>query len=81
MRYYANIASTRIVTLAMPVRCPEENPNCTDRRKVRVYIEDRKQIWLDINDLDWAVRVLYIQNQLKGVPLIPDDSLGPGPVP
>ena len=78
MRYHRNHARDSITTIDMPVRCPEEDPDCTEMRKVRVYIEDRKQIWLDLNDVEWAVRYLFVQNHLKGVPLIPDDSTGPG---
>ena len=52
----------------MPAQCPEENPNCTEVRKIRLYIEDRQQIWLDLEDVVWAVRYLYIQNLLNGGP-------------
>ena len=70
-------ASKTIVTVDMPVRCPEEDPTGTERRKIKIYVEDRKQIWLDITDVDLAVGYLYVQNHLKGVPLIADDSTGP----
>ena len=65
------------MTLDMPVKCPEEEPNCQDFRKIRLYIVDRKTIWLHIEDVEWAVRYLYAQNLVKGVPLVPDDSQGP----
>ena len=78
IRYYRNHVAKTIVSLDMPVRCPEEDPTGTERRKIRIYIEDRRQIWLDLADVEWAVRYLYIQNHLKGVPLIADDSTGPG---
>ena len=61
----------------MPARCPEDAPNCTEVRNIRLYIEDRVQVWLDLTDVEWAVRFLYVQNLLKGVPLIPEDSTGP----
>ena len=77
-RYYKNLVSKTVASLDMPVRCREEDPNCTEVRKISVYIEDRKQIWLDLADVEWAVQYLYIQNLLKGVPLVPDDSTGPG---
>ena len=64
--------------MSMPVRCPEEDPNCKEVRNIRLYIEDRVQIWLDLADVDWAVRFLYVQNLLKGVALIHEDSPGPG---
>ena len=80
-RYYKNLVTKKVVSLDMPVRCREEDPNCTEVRKIRVYIEDRKQIWLDLADAEWAARYPYVQNLLKGVPLIPEDSTGPGPAP
>ena len=43
---------------------------------IKVYVEDRKQIWIALADVEWAVRYLYIQKRLNGVPLIPDDSTG-----
>ena len=81
MRYYKNCARERIETFDMPVRCPQEDPNCSEFRKIKVYIQDRKQIWLDIQDVEWALRYLYVQHLLKGVPLVLEDSTGPGPVP
>ena len=77
-RYYKNLVVGRIVPLDMPVRCPEEDPQCTELRTIRVYVENRIQLWLDLADVEWAVRYLYVQNLLKGVPLIPDESTGPG---
>ena len=77
MRYLTNPVKDSVVTFAMPVRCPEEDPDCTAVRNIKLYIVDRKTIWLHIDDVEWAVRYLYVQNFLKGVPLVPDDSSGP----
>ena len=77
MRYYHNLARDSIATFHMPVRCPEEDPHCTDFRRIRLYVESRKEVWLHLDDVEWAVRYLYMQNLLKGVPLVPDDSSGP----
>ena len=43
----------------------EDDRNCTDVRKVTLYIQDRLQIWIKLDDVEWAVRYLYIENQLK----------------
>ena len=64
----------------MPVRSPEEDPDCTEVRQIRLYVVDRKVVWLHIDDVEWAVRYLYVQNLLKGVPLVLDDSAGPNEV-
>ena len=79
-RYYRNPRTKTVLTVEKLVRCPQEDPACTEVRRIRLYIEDRKQIWLDLADVDWAVRYLFVQNHLKGVPLIPDDSTGPSSV-
>ena len=46
-----------------------------------VFIEDRKQIWLSVDDVAWAVTYLFMQNQLKGTPMVHDDDAGPGTPP
>ena len=76
IRYYKNHASSTVVTLNVPVRCPEQDPNCTAMRKIRLYITDRRSFWFDLADMEWAVRYLYVQNPFKGVPLFLEDSMG-----
>ena len=65
----------------MPYECPEVDPNGTKRRNVSVYVEDRKTIWLSIDDVAWAVQYLYTQNQLKGIPMVAANDAGPGAPP
>ena len=77
-RYYKNHCKNTVVTASLPARSPEEDPNCTDVRKLKLFIEDRKKVWLHLDDVPWAVRYLYGQNMLKGVPLVSPDSAGPG---
>ena len=76
-RYYGNRARNHIVTVKMPVQCPEENPLCTEYRQVSLHIVDRRTIWLAIDDVDWAIRYLFVQHQLRGVALVADDDEGP----
>lgn len=77
MRYYKNSARQSVATIDMPARCPEEDPDCTEVRQIKLHVVDRKTIWLHMDDVEWAVRYLYVQNLLKGVPLVPEDSAGP----
>ena len=77
-RYYKNFCKNTVVTVSMPARGPEQDPTCTDVRRVKLFIEDRKTVWLHLNDVPWAVQFLYVQNMLKGVPIVPPDSAGPG---
>ena len=66
--------------MAVPVRCPEDDPDCTEVRHLKLDVAERTMVWLHADDVEWAVRYLYVQNHLKGVPLVPDDSAGPGDV-
>jgi hypothetical protein len=66
------------VQIDVPVKCPEEERRCELKRKVTIFIVDRKQVWLSIEDVEWALRYLYVHNVLKGVPLVSPDSAGPG---
>ena len=62
-----------LVLFCMPELCPELCPV----RTIRLWIVDRQQIWLHMDDVEWAVKYLFVQNQLKGVPFVHDDSTGP----
>ena len=77
-RYAKNKAKTKIVYAKVRELTPEEDPNGTEKRRICLFIDDRKTIWLDIEDVPWAIRFLYVQNMLKGVPLVQDESTGPG---
>ena len=59
-------------------RCHEIDPTCTQMRPVKLYITDRKAVWLSLDDVAWAVRYLFDQHRLKGVPLVDDNDAGPG---
>ena len=53
----------------------------TDRvqamRHVAVYIEGTNKLWIDKNDLEWLLRCLFIQQQVKGVSAVASDDEGP----
>ena len=76
-RYYANKARNCIATVNVPSRPHEIDPNCTQMRAVKLFIADRKTVWLSLDDVAWAVRYLFDQYRLKGVPVVDDDDAGP----
>ena len=76
-RYYNNVAKSTIFYTYMPEKPPQEDPSETDQRRIAFYIQDRLTIWLDIDDVAWAVRFLYVQNMLNGTPLVQPDSTEP----
>ena len=77
-RYYNNRAKGTIATVKVPARCPEEDPKCTDSRTIKLFIQDRRQDWIALDDAEWAVKYLHVQNVLEGAPLIDPESAGPG---
>ena len=63
--------------MTVPAVSPEEDPMSTSTRTIQLYVVDRKQVWLDIDDVEWALRFLYMQFALKGVPVVSPDDAGP----
>ena len=47
-------------------------------RNVVVFVEGTGKLWLHKDDLEWLVRYLWIQQQLKGVAAVGSDDEGPG---
>lgn len=78
VRYYKNRAKNGIVTVNEASRCREIDPTCTQMRPVKLYITDRKAVWLLLDDVAWAVRYLFHQHRMKGVPSVDDTDAGPG---
>ena len=77
-RYYRNVAKGTIFYTNVPECTAEEDPTQREQRRIALYILDRRTIWLDLDDVAWAVRFLYVQNMLKGVPVVQADDDGPG---
>ena len=76
-RYTANPAKNKILEVQVASECPEENPQCTDMKTVRLFVVDRQQVWMCLDELEWAVSYVYKQFVLKGVPFVSPDSVGP----
>ena len=79
-RYYRNHAHNSVVRIPMPRHPPElagHKMYIDGIRTVRLFVVDRKMIWLHLSDVPWAVLYLYVQCLLKGVPLVAPDSAGP----
>ena len=76
-RYSKNHAKNRMLTVSVPAISPEGDSTSTETITVLLYVVDRKQVWLDIDDVEWALRFLYMQFVLKGVPVVSPDDAGP----
>ena len=77
-RYYRNVAKGTFFYTNVPECTAEEDPTQREQRRIALYILDRKTIWLDLNDVAWAVRFLYVQSKPWGVPEVQADDDGPG---
>jgi hypothetical protein len=70
---------SQVVRITMPELPPEaptggEVPNT---RAVSVFVEGTGVLWIHSDDLEWLIRFMMIQHQLKGVPAVPEDDQGP----
>ncbi len=74
---YKQAVRNQSVDMDLPRQPPEVFGDTREKRSIQLYIVDRRQIWLRIDDVAWAVKYLYTQHLLKGVPLIAPDSTGP----
>ena len=71
-------AKNMVLRIPMPDKCPQEDADCLSFRVVRLYVVDRSQVWIHHEGVAWAVRYMFVQHQLKGVPSVQDDDVGPG---
>ena len=55
----------------------ETHPNSIETRLVRLYAVSKREIWMHIDDVNWAVKYLYAQHMLKGVAAVSPDDVGP----
>ena len=72
-----NKARNTCIVTDFPSKCPEMHPECTDTRSITLYVKDRAQIWLDLDDVGWAVDYMHDQNVLKGVASVLPEDTGP----
>ena len=63
----------------MPVFPPGANPGVDSYRTVKLYIVDNRQVWLHRNDLEWALRYLFLEIYPRW--RMGEDSRGHAPIP
>ena len=77
-RYFQNHCKGKTLEVEMREFAPEAYPRDQTKRTVRLFCEDRKTLWLCVEDAEWAVKYLRDQLDAKGVAHVPDDDTGPG---
>ena len=75
--YKPNAAKNKVVVVQHRQVPEEVDPNNEALRKIPLFIQDRRSVWMTLGDVDWAIKYLYAQNQLKGVGAVRPDSAGP----
>ena len=70
---------SQVVRITMPDWPPEAltGGEVNNPRAVHVWVEGNGTLWLHWQDLEWMIRFLVIQQQLKGVPVVAEDDEGP----
>ena len=69
---------SQVCRIAMKEWPPEITPDSRNPdRIVSVYVEGNGKLWIHQDDLEWLIRSLYIQQQVKGVAVVPSDDEGP----
>ena len=47
-------------------------------RLVHLYLDGTGKLWVHTKDIEWLIRSIWINHQLKGVPDVASDDEGPG---
>ena len=63
--------------LTMPDWPPEAVAGPVTTKKVRIFVEAFNMLWVHQDDIDWMLRYIYIQQQLKGVDAVASEDEGP----
>ena len=72
-----NKVKKQCIELEFPSICPELCPRGAEMRRILLYVVDRMQVWISLNDVAWAVEYMHGQNKLKGVAAVPSEDTGP----
>ena len=68
-----------IHTIFMPEWPPEAGMREVSIRGISIYISNnRKQLWLHLNDVEWAIRYMFIQQQNNQIVVVARGDEGPG---
>ena len=61
-------ATRQLCYKARQVRMPEfppgANPGVDSYREIKLYIVNKTEIWLHRNDVEWALRYMFMEDQL-----------------
>ena len=69
----------QVVTVQMHEWPPEADVGCSETmREVRLFLEGNQKLWIHWADVEWLLRSLWVNWQLKGVPNVPGEDKGPG---
>lgn len=65
-----------ILRLTLPEEPPEKNSKSKETREVTLWLTNRQAVWLGVEHIPWAIRVMHEQYLLGGVCNVePDDDM------
>ena len=59
-----------MLRLTMPAQCPEKYPDSTATVTIKLYVKDRRTIYIDKDSVPWAVQYLHDQWTMGGIPAV-----------
>lgn len=63
-----------VLRLLLPERCPEQHPECKELREVPLWVKNKREIWLGLDHLKWAMEIMYHQHKLGGISAVPSEE-------
>ena len=71
-------ARQRMNEFEVAAKPPEVDLLGMEKRCIRLFIIHKSQVWLHLEDIDWAVKYMATQHLLKGVAAVEEADPGPG---
>ena len=67
-----------VAYITVPEKCKERFPESTSTRDVALWIKDKREIWLQVEHIPWAIQYMHDQFRLGGVAVLSDAVASPG---
>ena len=66
-KYIRKFKKDIVVRVTMPSRCKEKYPDDVATREVKLWVKDRRQLYLHASDIPWALEYLHDQYEMGGI--------------
>lgn len=65
-----------VALMTVAEQCPERYPDNRAQREINLWVKTKRQVWLGLEHLSWAVAYMHDQHVLGGIPVNPSDKFG-----